>query len=417
MSVGTQSRINKNCSYPRDFPDRTSISNLLLPLDGYIKKDFRIAGRILARRNHGNNIFFDLVDQTGAIQLHAKADRNEANGEDWQFDKALEADLGDCVGVTGTLGQNPRGEPLFLISDWTLLAKAIREPPDKHHGLNNPGTKYRHRELDLLSSSDSRELFKTRAKIVQEIRNYLNDKDYVEIETPILQGVYGGATAQPFLTRHKSLGQDFFLSISSELYLKRALVGGFDRVYSISRCFRNEGISPEHNPEFTNIEIFATCETYDTMGKLTEELIMSLAKTHSTESFHLDRRMSLLSDDWPLSRKLTPPYSPNNVHVDPKKYAEAWEIYALTENGDMEIASGASDLNDPREQESRLKGVWKDHNEEGYNPYDQNYIEALEQGLLPVAGVGIGLDRLVMLLTGKTNIRDVIAFPTLKDKK
>ena len=411
--------------YPRDFPGRRTIANTLdkyeflkennICVGKYNNSIIKIAGRVISRRDMGKNIFFDLMDQTGTIQLLAKrADLENGITKGLLWKLINEADLGDCVGIEGTIGQNPRGEPLFIVSDWILLAKAIREPPDKHHGLNNPEMKYRHRELDLLSSADSRQLFKTRANVVQEIRNYLNDRDYIEIETPILQPIYGGATANPFITKHKSLRQEFYLSISSELYLKRALVGGFDRVYSISRCFRNEGISTEHNPEFTNVEIFATCETYETMARFVEHLLQHLWAKFGPENkpLNIDRRMGLLSADWPLSRKHSYKQFDFDEGVKETKYAQAWEMYI----DDMEIASGASDLNDPREQESRLKGVWKDANEEGYNPYDQNYIEALEQGLLPVAGVGIGIDRLIMLLADKKNIRDVLMFPTLKDK-
>ncbi len=399
-------------SYPRDFPARETIKSLLKtePILGHWPPQTkRIAGRISARRKHSKHIFFTIFDQTGEIQiLYKKPEKlafTDLDGveEFLEFDELVldELDLGDCIGAEGTLDSNRHGEPILVLSNLILLAKALREPPDKFHGLRNPEMAYRHRELDLLGSKSARELFKTRSEIVFEIRKYLNARGYIEIETPTLQSVYGGATAKPFITKHNALNQEYYLSISSELYLKRALVGGYDRVYSISRCFRNEGISPEHNPEFTNVEIFATCETYESMAKFTKDLIYSLSARFAPEKdIVLDQRMGLLSEDWPLSRK---------CQTD-ETYAEAWEIYA----DDMEIASGASDLNNPREQESRLKGVYTDCNDQKYNPLDMNYIEALECGLLPVAGVGIGIDRLVMLLTGKTNIRDVILFNTLK---
>lgn len=422
--------------YPRDFPGRETIDSVLSeqffndithltskpapPID----KIFKIAGRISARRDHGNNIFFDIFDQTGSIQLHAKNDPVPAYNEDEghyleSYWKAVqECDLGDCVGIEGTLGTNPRGEPLLVISNWILLAKALIEPPDKHKGLTNPEVRYRHRERDLLSSADSRALFKTRAEIVFEIRKYLNERDFIEIECPILQPIYGGATARPFKTNHNALGQDFFLSISSELYLKRAMVGGFDRVYSFSRCFRNEGISPTHNPEFTNLEIFETCKTARDMWIFTNNIINYLGEKYNPKNpaYSSVAKDNLPSSDWPLSRKCG-------------DLAEAWEFFI----NNMEIASGASDLNDPREQEKRLKeseinanldtNTLKDifirygdpgNRKPEYDPYDKNYIEALECGALPWAGVGIGIDRLVMLLTGKTNIRDCILFPTLK---
>lgn len=406
-------------TYLRDFPGRETIKSILRTSEVILKNDpsiFKVAGRISARRDHGENIFFDIFDQTGSIQLHAKGEYdNQKDHQTWL--NIQECDLGDCVGVEGTLSQNPRGEPLLLISNWTLLAKALIEPPDKRHGITEPEVKYRHRERDLLSSANSRALFKTRAEIVFEIRKYLNERDFIEIETPILQPIYGGATARPFVTKHNALSQQFYLSISSELYLKRALVGGFDRVYAFSRCFRNEGISPEHNPEFTNLEIFETCKNGFQMNVLTEDLIKYLYNRFSISTEYQKKLITAMpASDWPLSRS-----SQTSDGTGP--YAEAWELYI----NNMEIASGASDLNDPHEQEKRLKesenrskrlekdnfGLYPKSQIE-YDPYDKNYIEALECGALPWAGVGIGIDRLVMLLTGKTNIKDVIMFPTLR---
>jgi lysyl-tRNA synthetase class II len=407
--------------YPREFPARETIKSVLWQYEGNkfakeritpnldpSKPVYNVAGRILARRNMGKNIFFDLMDQTGTIQLHADMTLTYGvrSGSRLLADLIHECDLGDCVGIEGTMTANPRGEPLLLICNWTLLAKALKEPGDKFHGVKDHEMKYRHRELDLLSSADSRAVFHKRAEIVFEIRKYLNDRDFIEIETPILQPIYGGATAKPFITKHKSLGQDFYLQISSELYLKRAMVGGFDRVYSFSRCFRNEGISPEHNPEFTNLEIFESCATHETVRKLVHELITHISSKFSTQSFTQNVVSDLPSDEWPLSRKW-----PKNESI-----AEAWELYAQSENGDMEIASGATDLNDPREQESRLRKVYFSEEDENFNPFDPNYIEALEYGALPWAGVGIGIDRLCMLLLNRSNIREVILFPTLKNQ-
>lgn len=445
-----------NDAYPRDFPNRVTIKSVIdchfwrNNSQGAISKDFidinkvfKLAGRIMSRRDHGNNIFFNLMDQTGEIQLHVKENRVGEKKNPCLFplpdgrrccecetcqvtpflhcwDEIQECDLGDMIGVEGTLGANPRGEPLLQISNWTLLAKALIEPPDKRHGITEPEVKYRHRERDLISSAESRALFKTRAEIVFEIRKYLNERDFVEIECPVLQPIYGGATARPFKTKHNALGQNFYLSISSELYLKRAIVGGFDRVYSFSRCFRNEGISPTHNPEFTNLEIFETCKNDIDMITFVEELIEYTA--HSIGSLVPTNKVvdaDLPAQNWPLSRKVIG----TGRHWE---RAEAWEMYI---NG-MEIASGASDLNDPKEQGKRFKkseyeGTHNSLNKFGnknliadynYDPYDQNYIEALEMGALPWAGVGIGIDRLMMLLTNHTNIRDVILFPTLKNK-
>lgn len=407
--------------YPREFSGRETIKSILSvkPILGhYPKNTYKIAGRISARRDHGNNIFFDIFDQTGTVQLHAKTGKDSNEKEMSLFNRVWECDLGDMVGVSGTLGENPRGEVLFQITDWTLLAKALREPGDKFHGINDPEVKYRHRELDLLSSADSRAIFQKRAEIVFEIRKYLNDRDFIEIECPILQPIYGGATARPFKTRHNALGQDFFLSISSELYLKRAMVGGFDRVYSFSRCFRNEGISPTHNPEFTNLEIFASCKTSIDMKDFVLDLLnhIKYEYTSATNQFDYELKSNFPAADWPLSRKYTEPM--NDILKEEgrtaNQYADAWELFI---NG-MEIASGATDLNDPCEQAYRFNRSWenKNMNDNEYDPFDSNYIEALEQGALPWAGVGIGIDRLCMLLLGKTNIRDVVIFPTLKNQ-
>lgn len=456
--------------YPRDFPNRLTISSLLFfynkfrdfdnSINEYEKKTYRIAGRITARRKQSKNIFLDLVDQTGQIQLHIKlvnctvcnGTGNVAplpDGEYTSYDECLDCDgtgkneffsriadldLGDCIGVEGKITQNPQGEPLLLVEDFVLLAKALLPPPDKFHGVSDDDMRYRHREIDLLSSADSRELFKTRAKIVQLIRNFLNERDFIEIETPILQPLYGGATARPFTTHHNALNQEYYLQISSELYLKRCMVGGFDRVYSLGRCFRNEGLSPRHNPEFTMVEFFQSCVTADDMAKLTQEIISylcvhtgfsnydiipNLISPWKTISYDKDivseiDESSLIeptfvndlpAEDWPLSRELD-----GNISAD------AWELYI---NG-IEIASGATDLNSPDEQRGRFqeKSAQRiSENGEDFdeaNPYDKNYVTALERGLLPISGVGIGIDRLVMLLTGSLNLRDVIVFPTLR---
>lgn len=431
------SRINKlqkiidsgQVAYPRSFYGRVTIESVLTVSKSNVgiyddisllkKKNYKIAGRISARRNHGENIFFDIFDQTGSIQLLRTKfiDSYDIEGkiqeELARWENISELDIGDMVGVCGTLGANSRGEPLFLISELVLLAKALKDSPANFHGLKNPEMKYRHRELDLLSSAESRDVFKKRAEIIFEIRKYLNERDFIEIETPILQPIYGGATARPFKTEHNALGQDFFLSISSELYLKRAMVGGFDRVYSFSRCFRNEGISPEHNPEFTNLEIFESCKTAQDMEEFVQDLIShlcvftnykkikNLISKWGTRPHDPIFNNKLPAQDWPLSRT----NSLNN------NMADAWELYI----DEMEIASGASDLNDPREQEKRLKeSESKSSPDRDYDPYDKNYIKALEMGALPVAGAGIGIDRLCMLLLGKDNIRDVLIFPLLK---
>jgi lysyl-tRNA synthetase class II len=397
--------------YPRDFVGRITINsalekfNIIYNSAHRVENSAIIAGRVTGKRSHGDHLFLDLMDQTGQLQLHANK-VSSSNLPLWLEISNL--DIGDCIGCEGPLGQNPRGEPLLQVQNFILLAKCLIAPPDKHHGLKDPEMKYRHREIDLLSSADSRDLFKIRAEIVFAIRKFLNERNYVEIETPVLQPVYGGATAQPFTTLHNALGQKYYLGISSELYLKRALVGGFDRVYSVSRCFRNEGISPTHNPEFTNLEFFQTCATHETIRKLTHELITTISSKFATQSFTQEVISDFPAQDWPLSRKW----------IEDESIAQAWELYI----DEIEIASGATDINDPDEQRERfLEKSAQRVNDNGQdfdkaNPLDKNYIEALECGVLPWAGAGIGIDRLCMILMGKTNIRDVVMFPLLKNK-
>lgn len=218
----------------------------------------RVAGRIAARRGQGKMAFVDLVDRSGRIQLQARVDELGADG----MEALLELDLGDLIGVTGTAFNSRRGELTLRVTAYELLAKSLRPPPDKHHGLTDVETRFRHRELDLIASEEARELFITRARVVTAIRRYLDDQGFIEVETPILQPLYGGAAARPFTTHHNALDRELYLRIASELYLKRLIVGGLERVYEIGKNFRNEGLSPKHNPEFTMIEWYEAYSDY-----------------------------------------------------------------------------------------------------------------------------------------------------------
>ena len=239
----------------------------------------RIAGRLAARRGQGKAAFLDVVDRTGRMQLHARAD---VLGEE-ALARLLDLDLGDLIGADGTVFRTRRGELSLQLDDFTLLAKSLRPPPDKHHGLADVETRHRHREVDLLSSEETRAVFITRAKVIAAIRRFLDDAGFVEVETPVLQPIYGGAAARPFVTHHNQLDRDFYLRIATELYLKRLIVGGLERVYELGKNFRNEGVSFKHNPEFTVLEWYEAYADYDDVARRCEALIAHVAQAAGYE--------------------------------------------------------------------------------------------------------------------------------------
>ena len=230
---------------------------------------YRVAGRLAARRGHGRAAFLDLVDRSGRIQLHARAD---VLGDD-SFERLASLDLGDLIGVDGTAFKTRRGELSLVVTGWQLLSKSLRPPPDKFHGLEDVETRYRHRELDLLANEEARSLFILRSRVVSAIRRWLDDRDFLEVETPVLQPLYGGALARPFTTHHITLARDFYLRIATELYLKRLIVGGLERVYELGKDFRNEGVSRKHNPEFTMLEWYEAYADYRRVAEELEELV------------------------------------------------------------------------------------------------------------------------------------------------
>lgn len=383
--------------YPPRFRNRRSIADI-----GKQGNKSRIAGRITAIRNHGKIAFIDLEDSTGSIEIHCS-----------DFDTLYMIGFlatSDLIGVEGIICTSTKNGKIILDAyEIVILSKAIRDLPLK--GLADDDFRFRHREIEMAVNKDTRDLFLLRSKIIRCIREYLEDNFYVEVETPILQPVYGGATARPFSTHHNALDNDFYLRISSELYLKRYLVGGFDRVFHIGKVFRNEGISINHSPEFSMVEFFATCVDHNEMKiytqRLIENIFTKLRFWHEIPSFKFVE--NLPSDDWPLSRR-----NKNNPTI-----SEAWELYI----DDVEIASCANDLNNPFEQADRWNKNTanlviddKDNSDkfEEANPYDQTYIESLEYGMLPTAGVGIGIDRLVMILTKSKSIRETTAFPAMR---
>ncbi len=411
---------------------------------------YRVAGRLTARRGHGGAAFLDLMDRSGKLQIHAKRD---VLGEE-SFETLTSLDLGDLIGVDGTAFKSRRGELSLRATDWTLLAKSLLAPPEKFHGLEDVETRYRHRELDLIANEETRELFILRSRIVRAIRTWLDERGFLEVETPVLQPLYGGALARPFVTHHNALDRDFFLRIADELYLKRLIVGGLERVYEIGKDFRNEGISHKHNPEFTMLEWYEAYADYEDIAERLEELIAYVAKDvgysgpidFSPPWRRVTLRAAILEktglditkDDLPgegtwakrvddvLSKSVEPELqNPTIIKDYPRELSpfakdhrseaglvERFEAFA----GGMEFANAFSELNDPDEQRARFEQQRADEaaGDEETQPYDEDYVRALEHGMPPTGGIGIGIDRLVMLMSGRSSIREVVLFPAMR---
>src|SRR5690349_8927632 len=265
--------------FPHDFDGVVPIANVRAAHEGLEAGEetsaaYRVAGRLAARRGHGGAAFLDLVDRSGRLQLHA---RRDTLGED-SFDRLVSLDLGDLIGVDGTAFKSRRGELSLAVTGWTLLAKSLRAPPEKFHGLEDVETRYRHRELDLIANEEARELFILRSRVVSAVRRWLDERGFIEVETPVLQPLYGGALARPFTTHFNALDRDFYLRIATELYLKRLIVGGLEKVYELGKDFRNEGISHKHNPEFTMLETYQAWADYEDVAAMTEKLVAYAAE-------------------------------------------------------------------------------------------------------------------------------------------
>ncbi len=431
------------------------------------ERDVRLAGRILSHRDMGKSMFADIKDSTGKIQIYAQ----KKTLSDEQFDLFKNfVDLGDIIGVAGKLFTTHAGELTVRGESVALLSKAIRPLPKEWYGIKDVETRLRQRYLDLILNDNVRETFLVRSRIVAEIRKYLDGRGFVEVETPMMQAIAGGAAAKPFKTHHEALGIDLFLRVAPELYLKRLLVGGFEKVYEINRNFRNEGISRRHNPEFTMLEVYQAYGDFETMMELAQGLITTVAdevfdsliiKRYDGKEIDLTppwRRVTYrelieerLGKDWftvsPEERKArapqwsveippnTPDYEVTNAifekAIEPtllnptfvthlpaelvvlakpnKQDPSVVDVFELIING-QEIAPAYSELNDPVVQRERLLHQAAGHEEK----IDEDFLAALEHGIPPAGGMGIGIDRLVMMLTGVESIRDVILFPQLR---
>ena len=416
------------------------------------ERAYRVAGRMVARRDQGGAAFIDLADRAGRIQLHAKKD---VLGDE-SFDRLVSLDIGDLIGVDGTAFKTRRGQLSLLVADWELLAKSLRDIPKEHFGLEDVETRYRQRELDLIANEDVRELFILRSRVVRAIRRWLDERGFLEVETPILQPLYGGALSRPFTTHHNALDRDFFLRIADELYLKRLIVGGLERVYEIGKDFRNEGISHKHNPEFTMLEWYEAYADYNDIANELEELVSYVAgevgydgpidfsrpwkritlrdairdKTgidiYGDEELPGEGTWAKRVDDL-LSKHVEPDLQNPTLILDyPKELSpfakdhrsekglvERFEAFA----GGMEYANAFTELNDPDEQRARFEQQRADQvaGDEETQPYDEDYVRALEHGMPPTGGIGIGIDRLVMILSGRHGIREVVLFPAMRD--
>lgn len=438
-----------------------------------LNKPVKVAGRIMLRRLMGKASFVHLQDMSGRIQIYLRKDDLPEN----VYDQFLHWDLGDIIGVEGVLFKTKTGELSVKASNVNLLTKSLRPLPDKFHGLSDQETCYRQRYIDLMVNEKTRQTFQVRTKIINSIRNFLNQQNFLEVETPMMQPIPGGALAKPFITYHNALGMNLYLRIAPELYLKRLVVGGFERVYEINRNFRNEGLSTRHNPEFTMLEFYQAYADYNDLMNLTEimlkQIIQDVLGTTTFNSqgeiydfskpfqrltvkesilkYNSDikpeqledlKQLHALADRFKINYKTTDGIGKLQVdifeatveqHLKQPTFITAYptEISPLARRNDKdptvtdrfelfigrnEVANGFSELNDPEDQAERFleQAKAKDAGDQEAMYYDADYITALEYGMPPTAGEGIGIDRLVMLLTDMSSIRDVLLFPQMR---
>jgi lysyl-tRNA synthetase class 2 len=472
----TNIRKNSKHAYKYSFNKSNKTSEIIKDFDSLDTGEsndtvISIAGRLMAKRNHGKAFFANLQDEFGIIQLYANSN---TLGESL-FNEVLTYDVGDIIGIEGTPFKTRRGELTINISKIELLTKSLLPLPEKYHGLQNIELRYRHRYIDLISNPHVKDIFKLRSKAISFIRQYLEKQEFMEVETPVLHNIYGGANAKPFNTFHNELEQNLYLRIALELHLKRLIVGGFEKVFEIGRVFRNEGISYKHNPEYTLLELYQAYTDYNNMMELTENLISSLVfSIHG--SYKITYKETEIDFKPPFKRiklveaiqeacnidctdydalktkakelKLSLPEEATKGHIIMELYDSLieptlmqptfiidhpWETSplakkhrdndALVERFEliihgMEIANAFSELNDPHDQYERFEDQLKakEKGMEDSQMMDLDYIQALKQGMPPTGGLGIGIDRVVMLLTNTPSIRDVLFFPHMRDK-
>ena len=440
-----------------------------------LNKEVAIAGRMMAKRIMGKSSFSKIKDGTSSIQIFI----NSKNVSEELYEHFKTYDVGDILWVKGTLFKTKTDELTINANEIELLTKSLRPLPEKYHGLTDTETRYRKRYLDLIMSDESRDVFENRSKIITTIRKYLNEQEILEVETPMMQPIPGGAIARPFVTHHNTLDKDFYLRIAPELYLKRLVVGGMHRVYEINRSFRNEGVSTQHNPEFTMLELYLAFASYEEIMTLVEEMVIEVSKDlygsttityqdkeydlsgpykritleESVMEFNPDMNREKLRDqhyllgvckklkiknskDMPAGKLLLEIFEKTvEEHLIEPTFITAYpkDVSPLSRANDedpwlvdrfeffiagRELANGFHELNDPDDQSQRFKDQVKerDSGDDEAMVYDEDYIEALEYGMPPTSGLGVGIDRLTMIFTDKPSIRDVLLFPHMRNK-
>ena len=426
--------------YPAHTNRDLSINEAIEKFDDLTKggKSRIIAGRIMSLRIQGKIIFFDLYDGTGRFQIFLKKGEPLSEESFELFEKAF--DIGDFAEVKGTFFLTKKDEKTMLAEEVRMLAKSLRPLPEKWHGLSDVEERFRKRYLDLLSNPEVKRRFEVRSKVVTEIRKILAEAGYLEVETPALQPLYGGASAEPFVTHHNALHVDLYLRISDELYLKRLLAAGFPKVYEIARDFRNEGIDTTHNPEFTMLEFYEAYSDATKQREFVENIIRRLALlvnsdgviTFGNEKINFSKPFKVMEypeiSDEEFKKTVKPSliqptflidYPVDMLPLTKRKednpsLVDAFQLYA----GGLELVKAFSELNDPIDQRARFESQEKskEGGDKEAQPLDEDFLEAMEYGIPPAGGVGLGIDRLVMLLTDVKNIKEVILFPTLKPK-